>query len=183
MAIHPDLKSMLRESLPEYLQAADYSITFRKNVGGRPDEPGACLGYPAALTLFSIVDVIGSFHRHDAAFRAVVDGKSVQVRSDGFHHFYVLNSDYYGQTLSNATIKRLYDNFRSLLVHNAALAPEHFLLNYPGNHVPFPVTNDRQCVNLPPFLEVSRQAVRQFLARLDKVVPASAQAKDIACKT
>ncbi len=179
MAIHPDLKSMLRESLPEYLHVAEYCVGYKKDATWSVAAPGGCLGYAAAVMMFAIVDAIGSYHRGDPTLPALVDGKSVTIRTDGFQHFYVLNSEYYTQILSGSTIKSLYDRFRSLLVHNAALAPESFLLNFSGHHVPFPVSNGRQCVNLPPFLELSKRAVKRFLERLDTVVPGSDQARNI----
>jgi hypothetical protein len=182
MAIHPDLKSMLRESLPEYLHVAEHCVAYKKDATWPVAAPGGCLGYPAAVMMFAILDAIGSYHRGDSSLPLSVDGRSVTIRSDGFQHFYILNSDYYDQALPGPTIKSLYDRFRSLLVHNAALAPESFLLNFPGHHVPFPISNDRQCVNLPPFLELSRRALKRFLERLDTVVPGSDQARNIALK-
>ena len=94
----------------------------------------------------------------------------------------ILNSEYYAQTLSASTIKSLYGRFRSLLVHNAALAPGSFLVSFSGQHVSFPVSDDRQCVNLPPFLELSKRAVGVFLERLDTVVPRSDQARNLSMK-
>jgi len=101
MAIHPDLKSLIRESLPEYLFVAEYCFRFRKDASWPQDQVGGCLGYPAAGILFSIVDTIGSFDRgSDLTF--VVDDTVHQIKSDGFQHFFVLNSVYYSQTLDEA---------------------------------------------------------------------------------
>lgn len=64
----------------------------------------------------------------------------------------MLNSDYYQQSLSGETIKRLYANFRDLLVHNAALAPEHILISLPTVPDAFPIVNGQQLVNIDGFL-------------------------------
>ena len=90
---------MLRESLPEYLCVAGYCVAFRKDSSWIGAGPDACLGYPAALMLFAIVDAIGSYHRADPNFRVTVDDKSVPIRKSGTQHFYILNSEYYGQAL------------------------------------------------------------------------------------
>ena len=54
MAIHPNLQSMLRESLPEMLLVAKYCIEFRKDTSIW--SASGCYGYPAALILLSIAD-------------------------------------------------------------------------------------------------------------------------------
>jgi hypothetical protein len=114
---------MLRESLKEYLKVAEYCIQFRKG----PEEWGAagaggCYGYPAAVMLFCIVDAIGSYHRGRKEFKVLIDGKEKSIKNDGSQYFYVLNSKYYNQVLSKSDIERLYGNYRSLLIHNAAIA-------------------------------------------------------------
>lgn len=182
MAIHPDLKSLLSESVQEYLAVAKYCVAYRKDRHWGEDQVGGCFGYPAAVMLFSIVDTIGSFHRGRVDVKIEIDGKSTLIRKDGFQHFFILNSEYYGQRIDEKTIKKLYDNFRNLLVHNASLAPENFLENAPHESVPFPVIDSRQFVNLPPFLEISRKATRLFLNRLDGLVPGSEQARNIGFK-
>jgi hypothetical protein len=93
-----------------------------------------------------------------------------------------LNSIFYEQTLDERTIKLLYDNFRSLLVHNASLAPSSVLLNNPEESAAFPVVNNRPRVKVPAFLNIARSAVSIFLASIDEIVPPSKQAKDIARK-
>jgi hypothetical protein len=182
MAIHPDLKSLLHESVREYLEVAEYCLAYRKDANWGAAEVGGCLGYPAAVMLFSVVDTIGSFHRGSAAISVVVDGRPVKIRKEGFQHFFILNSDYYDLHLSELTIRRLYENFRNLLMHNASLAPNHALSYAPDGSEPFPVVNGKQRVNLAPFLIATRMAVSKFLTRLDSVVPGSDQARNIGLK-
>ncbi len=182
MATHFDLKSLLRESVHEYLFVADYCVQFQKDSAWPQREVGGCLGYPAAVMLFSIVDTIGSFHQGDASLNLVIDGKSRDIRNEGFQHFFILNSDYYGQSLEEAAIRKLYDNFRNLLVHNASLAPSNFLIKDPGSAEPFPQSASRRKVNVSAFLDISRGAVQKFLTRVDQVIPNSPQAAKIALK-
>ncbi|HYA20895.1 MAG TPA: hypothetical protein VEG25_09665 [Burkholderiales bacterium] len=179
MAIHPDTVSMLQESLREYLCVAEWCVHYQKDASWGSKQIGGRLGYPAAVMMFCIADTIGSFHRGNTSFSAPVDGKAVMIRQQGFHHFYVLNSDYYRQSLSEAAIKRLYANFRDLLVHNAALAPEHILISLPTVPEAFPIIEGRQLVNINGFLRVSDNAVKLFLERLAAVVPGSSQEVNI----
>jgi len=179
MAIHPDTASMLQESLREYLSVAQWCVHYQKDASWGTGQACGCLGYPAAVMMFCIADTIGAFHRADKSFNALVDGKTVTIRQQGFHHFYVLNSNYYQQSLSGVAIKRLYGNFRDLLVHNAALAPDHILISLPNIPDAFPTLNDHQLVNINGFLQVSEAAVRIFLKRLPTVVPGSLQEENI----
>jgi hypothetical protein len=129
--------------------------------------------------LFSIVDTMGSFYCGKTDLNIMIDGKRVHIRRGGFQHYFILNSDYYGETLDGATIKKLYENFRSPLVHNASLAPSSFLRNLPDVHEAFPQRCGMLMVNVPALLEISRGAVKRFLDRIDDVVPSSQQAGNI----
>lgn len=179
MADHPDTASMLQESLREYLCVADWCVHYQKDDSWGPGQIGGRLGYPSAVMMFCIADTIGAFHRGDGNFTVVVDGKAVAIRKQGFQHFYVFNSDYYGQSLSEAAIKRIYTNFRDILVHNAALAPEHPLVSLPKSSEAFPVHEGRQLVNIDGFLSISQAAVGRFLAGAAALVPGSQQAENI----
>ena len=182
MAIHPDLKSLIRESVPEYLHVVEYCVNFKKDSVWGNQQVGGCLGCPAAVMLFSIVDTIGSFYRGRTDLRIEISGTLVQIRRDGHQHFYILNSEYYGQSLDEPTIKKLYENFRNLLVHNASLAPSSILLHDPKQAALFPKVDGGLVVNLPAFLAKSREAAKQFLDRLDRIAPCSQQATNIARK-
>jgi hypothetical protein len=174
MAVHQNIMSLLRESVSEYIYIADYCVSFIKDSQRGPQQTGGCLGYPAAVMLFSIIDVIGSFHRQDLKCIVNVDGKNTIIRKGGFQHFYILNSPYYGQSLGEQTIRKLYDNFRNSLFHNAALPPGNFLTKGPGD-IPFPIINGKPSINLIPFLALSKKAVDMFLNNLERIVPGSEQ--------
>jgi len=48
MAIHTGTVSLLKESLPEFLEAARYCVKFNKNIEWGHDQVGGCLGFPAS---------------------------------------------------------------------------------------------------------------------------------------
>ncbi len=178
MAIHNTTHSLIREALTEYLAIAEHCISTGKPTGG-------CYGFPTALLLFSIVDTIGSFHRGNNSFSIVVDQKPRIIKAAGFQHYFILNSEYYGQTLTEKDIQRIYDYYRSLLVHNAALAPDHFLDIGLPTDPPFakrPGSNHIDYVNLRPFLDISHGGVSRFLKEAPTLVPVSNQGKGIAKK-
>ena len=169
MALHDSLTSLLKDSLPEFLKAAEYCINYRK-------EDGGSLGCPAAALMFSIADSLGSYHRRQSGFLVNVDGQNVSIDGNGFQHYYIFNSCYYGLTLSQATIQKLYKNHRCLLLHNSALAFDGSMLFTDETiHNPFLVHDSRVHVNVPIFFKVTQNAVRVFLERIDKVVPGSNQ--------
>jgi len=173
MAVHPDVRSLLRESIPQYLKIAEYCVLNS-------------FGYPAAVLLFGITDTIGSFYRNNNNFTVNIDGKQRHIKKDGHQHFYILNSYYYGLNITENKIINIYNNFRSTLVHNASMAQKHFLVSTSGDE-PFPIINGDQCVNLIPLLGLSKCAVALFLARIDDIVPLSRQHENIirksTCKT
>jgi hypothetical protein len=181
MAIHGSLPSMLRESMKEYLYVAGYCTRYRKAKSWPLEQRGGCLGFPAGAMLLAIADAIGSFYRGSQGLAIRVDGKAVSIKRDGFQHFFILNSEYYGQQLSQKAIKQLYESFRNILLHNAALAPEKCLVMESGKG-PFPVIQGRQCVDVTSFLAISRPAVKKFLARADSLAETSKQARNIAWK-
>ena len=119
MAFHRNLASMLRESLPEYVAVARMAIGTRKD----PDRPMSHHGFAAAVLLFSVTDALGSYFRRSTTFTVQVDGKSRSIDGDGFNHFFVLNSAFYQQTLTEPQLKALYECYRCPLSHNSSLVP------------------------------------------------------------
>ncbi len=182
MAVHESIPSMLRESLPEYLHVAEFCITYRKDIRWGSNQVGGCLGYPGAALMFCILDAIGSYYRGREDFIVKIDGKDKTIRNDKHHHFYVLNSEYYRQQLTEDVIKKLYGNYRSLLLHNAALPVDHILFICEESPFPFPVLNNRPHVNVTAFLRISKEAVALFLQRIDEVANRGDQVRNIGLK-
>jgi hypothetical protein len=123
------------------------------------------LGFATALLLFCVVDAIGSYHRGSPT-TFPVDGKPRVIDAPDFKHFFVLNgSEYYGQALGHSQIKELYDDYRSLLAHNATVAIGRTIIFDPGDDQIFPVRDSQLMVNLPAFHNRSIGAVENFLQR------------------
>ena len=94
MAIHNSIESMLRESLPEMVEIARYSIAAIKPV------VGGCYGFPAATLLLCVADAIGSY---------VYDDSKVE------RHFDILiHPDCYGLKLQEPLIYSIYKKYRNL---------------------------------------------------------------------
>ena len=122
MALHSTPASMLKESLIESLEAAKFCIDYRKTDEKWGDfKTGGCLGYPGAILLFSIIDSIGSYFRKNLLFKIDID-------SDGWHHFKILNSKYFNQNLSQDFINALYAKFRSFLTHISVLGKNSIMI-------------------------------------------------------
>jgi hypothetical protein len=98
MAYHEEAASVVTEAIDEYLLMAEYGINFRKASGG-------ILGYPTALLLLSVIDILGSY---------AVASKE---------HFLVLSQPCFGLQLTVAQIKRIEHWYRNLLAHNGFIAP------------------------------------------------------------
>ncbi len=175
MAIHNSTVNLLRESLQEYLEVAEYCVTYRKDNNWGPSQTGGCLGYPAATLMFSIADTMGSYHREKKDFEIIVDNIKRPIKKDGYHHFFIFNSQFYELNLSERIIKKLYENYRNLLLHNAALAKDHFLFIGNTEDHPFRIANGKPHVNVSAFFRVTKHAVEKFLSEIDRIVPGSHQ--------
>jgi len=174
MAIHQDLAGLLKESVSEYLHVAHECLTHQKAEGG-------VYGFPAALLLFTILDTIGSFHRGDKSFSSSIDGKNRLIDGDGFKHYFILNTSYYSQTLTEAQIKKLYYYYRCLLSHNASLAPGRGLEVGSLGEPLFSIDPSGAIlsIRLLPFYHQSVTAADQFLKHVGSILKTSAQATTI----
>lgn len=162
MAIHPTIQSMLRESLVEMFLVAQYCVEYRKD----PKIWGSygCYGYPAAILLFAITDAVGSY---------VIGGKTRE-------HFNILaDINYYSLDLTKKEIDLVYEKYRSLLTHNAVLAINTLLDIGAEDDPVFEYNNDRPCVNLLPFLLLTKKVILKFLEDAEAIVSDSKQFKKI----
>lgn len=190
MALHTTPASMLKESLDETLEAAKYCAEYKKtHFKWKPYDTGGCLGYPAGILLFSIIDTIGSYYRKNITFQIEVDSNMQTINADGWEHFKILNSKYFNQKLSTNFLKALYNKFRSSLTHNSVLGKDSIMI--PNNallpalalsNTPFSVGkdengNDIYLIFIKELYEVSEHAVREFKKDIDEVVPMSKQGK------
>lgn len=187
MAIHPDTASLIKEAIKEMIFAAENCITYRKDETWGANQAGGCLGYPGVLLLFSVVDTIGSFREGDKTYKITIDGKERTINTNNYEHYFILNSPYFKQNLSETIIKKIYQNFRNLLIHNLSLPPDHFLfMGALTNQILEIKTDDKgnQCpfINVISFLDMSKKAVAQFLQDVDAVVPSSKQHVNITSK-
>lgn len=149
MALHPNLQSMLHESLPEKLFVAKYCIEYKKEDDPKKEWPTpGCYGYPAALLLLSIADTIGSF----------VEEGNVE------DHFKILNnSKYYGLNFTREELKIVYNKYRNLLSHHSLLSTDTGL-RIGKKSIPVLIqTQSKYWLNLVPFYLVSVQALSRFL--------------------
>lgn len=190
MALHITPASMLKESLDESLEAANFCSEYRKidEKWGKFRSDG-CLGYPSAILLFSIIDSIGSYFRKDKNFKIDVDSKKVTIDGNGWEHFKILNSKYFKQNLSQDFIKNLYLKYRCCLIHNSILGKESWMI--PDNNClrngiqeqAFLKGKDESgnllyLVSIKELWDLCKDAVEEFKKDIDAVVPKSKQGKN-----
>lgn len=156
------------------MRTAEFCVAFRKDIVWGQAQAGGSLGYPAVALMFCVADSIGSYHRGKPGYTILVDGKPEAIKKTP-HHFYIFNSDYYGLSLNASVIKKLYENYRCLLVHNSALAENYAMFMGDPAGEPFIRDSDKVHVNVPAFLRVTQSAVSKFLQVLDTIVPGSEQ--------
>ncbi len=184
MAIHSTTASMLKESLPELLYAAKFCAKYRKDchVWGK-FKTGGCLGFPAAILLFSIVDSIGSYFRGNKNIEITIDSKPTLIKGTGSEHFKILNSKYFNQDLSGDCIEALYEKFRSLLVHNSAIGKNTSMnISNGGYGGPFQEmtikTEKIYYIYINEFCDLCEEAINEFIKDIDSIVPISKQGKN-----
>lgn len=150
MAFHPNIPSMLGESLPEMLLVAKYCIEFRKDT--KIWQATGCYGYPAALLLLTITDSIGSY----------IEKRSVE------NHFTVLmNKSFYSIDITREETKVLYE-YRNRLSHNSVLDLDVQLsLGSFESKVLELTTDGKYQLNLIPFYTVTADALTKFIQNAD----------------
>jgi len=140
------IENLVFEALVENLLVSKYSLDFRKDPikWGRP----GCYGFPAAILLLSIADMIGSY---------VLGGNTR-------NHFNILNDNrYYDLRLSTEEIKEVYEKYRCRLTHNGAL-PLGRLLDIGSASDPILESlNGNLKLNLVPFWNKSYYCVEKFV--------------------
>lgn len=183
MAFHTSIESMLKESLREKIEVAEYCVNYRKDASWGMEQTGGCLGYIAAEMLFSIADSIGGFFRGNNEYKFNVDDKEKTIKGPDYTNLYILNSEYYDyQDLPDKFIKELYNSFRSPLIHNTLLVPERFLVIGENESYCFKIVQGKPFVFLVPFLKISREAYNKFIKNVDSIVPGSLQEKNFKLK-
>ncbi len=190
MALHQTPATMLKESLLETLEAGKICSYYRKtNNKWGVYKTGGCLGYPAAILLFSIVVSIGSYFRKDENMKILIDSKNVTIDSDGWQHFKILNSKYFNQNLSHEFILALYIKFRCFLTHNSILGNNTIMImdnaslnNEITGKAFFIGSNEKgetvYMVSIKEFWELCKSAIDLFFEDIDEVVPKSRQGKN-----
>lgn len=164
MATYNSLAEVLRSSLVEYLTASKLALEYRKK---SPWPEDGCLGFASGVLLMCVIDALGSYFAHGAQ-RFVIDGKARAIDGQASKHFFVLNHDVmFKQGLSGKAIERIYDVYRNLLAHNAAIASSNPLIFAPACPEAFPVVNGERCLNLPVLHNLSCAAVGVFLETVD----------------
>lgn len=116
MAVHENPGRMAMEAIDEYFTASENCLRFRK-----PDD--GCLGYPATLLLFCVINALGICLHGDSV---TIDGR-LQTITPG-EPFRILNHECFGLGLSHKEIKLLEESYRNRLAHNAIIDVGSFLL-------------------------------------------------------
>lgn len=181
-----DIPTMVETGLCEDLKAAEYCINYDKSTEPLPGAGGLCLGFPAAVLLFAIVDTMGSyFYKSTFAFR--IDGHDCAINEPS-HFFRVLNGKYFGLQLSGAAINAVYSNYRGLLTHNAVLVGGHAIEKSNVHELPFIESRNSSNepyisqVNLIPLHKLCERAIPEFVKDLPTILSGSQRETEILSK-
>lgn len=129
------------------------------------------------------MDAIGSYYA-GAKYLIMIDGKERKIKKKD-EHIYILNSPYYNQTLTLHKLTKLYANFRSLLTHNLALPPNHFLImDEPmAPLLKYDQNNQSPFLNVTAFYRLTESAAEKFLPVIADIIATSKNASNISKKT
>lgn len=178
MALHKKVDEHVIENLKEFLKLAEIGLSTRKaDLDGDMVKDEGCLGSPAAVLLFSIIDAIGSYHRGDRDLK-VTNHRRPYIDDDGRVHFFVLNSHYFGQNLTGQEVQYLYSQYRSDLIHNAAVNAGVLIYNKDEREL-FPVRNGARIVNLYALFHATRAALDAFIDASRTVIAGSRTVRNL----
>lgn len=180
MALHPNAYEMLRESLRELLVTARYCVEFDKRVESDWANPG-CLGYPAGVLLCCAIDTVGAACKDSSDVLVEIDGRRRPIKSSD-EYFFILKSKYFQQDLDDETIGRIYDGFRSMLVHQSIVARDFFLVPGKAGDAAFS-WEERDgkrafIISLRALLDVVSAGVEKLLAEAQDLISKSKLAKN-----
>jgi len=144
MAIHEEIDSLSIEAIDEYIIASGLCLNFSKSDGG-------CLGYPAILLLFCVVDAIGGYLALDKKYKFLKNNP-----------FLVLNHSCFGLSLTADQIKHLEWWYRNGLAHNAVIPPGVCLSSEDGEALEFTGNGDPVKIRVGALHRLVSDAWKQF---------------------
>lgn len=162
MARHNNLASLNYEALKECLKAAEMLISYSKQsepeLWGEKDN--GCLGYPAAILLFSYIEAIGCIY----------------VNRGNGNSFKVLREPIFdSQPISEYLCRMIYETYRNKLAHNLALPENVFLQVDLNNKTVFNISNTGKnpkeavnSINLYALLELCKQTFDRLPAAFEE---------------
>lgn len=142
MTTHPDLKDLFVEAIDEYLTTAEWCIGHRKAAGG-------CLGYPATLLLFCVVDAMG---------KNLIREEKNKLRHKDVD-FRMLGHPSFGLKIEREQIVKLGEWYRHKLAH-LALISRGALLSPEENDRPFSFApnGEPNTIYVSPFYRMVKSA-------------------------
>jgi hypothetical protein len=149
MAVHQDSWALAEEAVDEYLIAAGKCIESRKKDGGM-------LGFPAALLLLCLVNVLGTYLRDELVN---IDGKAQPITRGT--PFRVLNHPLFAQNLSKNEIRTVEEAYRNALAHEALMWPGHWLTPIP-KAPPFGFQGGQVSISVPALYAAVESAWKNF---------------------
>lgn len=144
MAIHQEAAGLSIEAIDEYVRASELCLDFRKADGG-------CLGYPATLLLFCVVDALGGYLSLDKR-------NKIPKREP----FYVLKHPCFGLDLTTDQVKWLEGWYRNGLAHNAAIPPGTCLTGEDGPPFDFAANGDPVKIRVSSFHRLVKHTWERF---------------------
>jgi len=165
MAIHNKQAHQQIEALLENIKVIDFCLHYNKtNELVQTDFTVPCLGYPAAILLFSVIDTMGSFFRgSDSTIQVGSELKKIETASD---HFIILNHNIlFNLNLSGKTIFDFYSTYRSKLTHNNSLPVNNFLIANSASDKIFTLNSNYEIevINLVALFKVVESATNIFI--------------------
>jgi hypothetical protein len=148
VAVHENVGTMAVEAIQEYLAASEKCLEFRKSDGG-------CLGYPATLLLFCVVNALGTYLVGD---EVVIEGRKQKITSG--EPFRVLNHPCFGLSFREREIKKLEHAYRNKLAHAAIIDFGTSLIGEDGQE-PF-VFDEEVGIRVPAFYGLVARAWCRF---------------------
>ena len=172
MAIYPENKNFLIESIKENLYTIDYCVNYDKSIAQDwiGESKLGCLGIPAFILICSLIDTIGSYFRNSQSL-IQIDNVSYKIEKAS-DHFFILNHDkFFNLDLKMTTIMDFYSTYRSKIVHNTTL-PENSFLDIGRNEDRiFQLDKEGKIIklNIIPLFEKTKSSFEYFIYILENM--------------
>ncbi len=176
----------IKENIRELIVAAEFCVNYRKKSEAWNDcKTEINLGFPGAISLLMIIDIMGCHYRDKKNFKIIIDGKEKYINGDSYKHFYILNSKLFDQNLTEDYIHKIHLKFKSYLLNDPIIGKDSMIIAGDDHERGAFMVGSKNLkkeiyvISLMQLLALVKHAIEIFLAEIENTPVAIRQVKKV----